>query len=96
MSTDELKKNYNIVVIGEATVGGGVKTMHLQMTPITANSYKLADLWVDGNGMPVQAKVTSNNGDTTTILLSNISKNGNVDYGVFSFTFPPGTKVIKS
>lgn len=96
MSKDELKNNYNVVIIGEATVGGGVKTMHLQMTPKTANSYKLVDLWVDGNGMPVQAKVTSNNGDTTTILLSKIEKNGTVDYGVFSFNFPAGTKVIKS
>ncbi|HMT09173.1 MAG TPA: outer-membrane lipoprotein carrier protein LolA [Pyrinomonadaceae bacterium] len=96
MSREELKQNYKVVYIGEATVGGGAKTIHLQMTPITANSYKLADLWVDGNGMPVQAKVTSNNGDTTTILLSNFTKNGIIDYGVFSFSFPAGTKVIKS
>ncbi len=96
MSREELKRNYDVKYGGPATVSGGVETIHLLMTPKGANSYKLAELWVDGDGMPVQAKVTSNNGDTTTILLSNFTKNGNVDYGVFSLTFPAGTKVIKS
>lgn len=96
MSRDELKKNYKVIFLGEETVSNGKKTAHLQLTPLTANSYKLADLWVDGDGMPVQAKVTAKNNDTTTILLSGADKNKAPNYEKFKLKFPEGTKIIKN
>lgn len=75
MSKTELKANYNIKYLGEENVSGGTPTWHLELTPKNATDYKTADLWVDGNGMPIQAKVTERNNDTTTIFLSNLKKN---------------------
>ena len=74
MSKAQLKANYTIRYIGQENVSGGIPTWHLELTPKTKQNYKFADLWVDGNGMPIQAKVTENNNDTTTVLLSNLKK----------------------
>ena len=96
MSKDQLKANYNVVYIAEEQISGGVKTIHLQLTPKTKTSYKTADLWVDGDGMPRQAKVTENNNDTTTVLLTGIEKNTKVDYALFKLVLPKNVKVVTS
>ena len=96
MSKDQLKANYDVVFIGEEGISGGINTWHLQLTPKTPQSYKLADLWVDGDGMPRQAKVTEQNNDTTTVLLSNIQKNGTIQTKVFKLTYPGNVKKIKA
>ncbi|MBK7934939.1 MAG: outer membrane lipoprotein carrier protein LolA [Pyrinomonadaceae bacterium] len=96
MSKDQLKANYNVVFIAEEAISGGVKTIHLQLTPKVKTSYKTADLWVDGDGMPRQAKVTENNNDTTTVLLTGIEKNTKVDYGLFKLALPKNVKVVTS
>jgi len=66
------------------------------MTPKVPTSYKSAEVWVDGNGMPVQSKVIEKNNDTTTVLLTNLQKNVRVDKSEFQIKLPDGTKVIKS
>jgi len=83
MSKDELKANYTVTYIGEESVSGAVSTWHLQLTPKTKTSYKLAEIWVDKDGMPRQAKITENNNDTTTVLLSNIKKNDKISGDTF-------------
>lgn len=94
MSKSQLSANYSPKYIGQETVAG-ITTWHLELTPKTAQSYKTADLWVDANGMPIQAKVTENNGDTTTIYLSNIEKNKTLNASVFAISPPKGTKIVK-
>ncbi len=96
MSKEQLKANYSIIFVAEEQIAGGVRTWHLQLTPKAADKYKQADLWVDGDGMPRQARVTAANNDTTTILLTNISKNVKIDASIFSLKVPDGVKVIKS
>ena len=97
MSKDQLKANYDIVVVAELEqINGGVQTIHLQLTPKTKTSYKTADLWVDGDGMPRQAKITENNNDTTTVLLTGIEKNTKVDYSLFKLALPKNVKVVTS
>ncbi len=96
MSKDELKANYDVVYIGEETVSGGVKTWHLQLTPKSQTSYKLADLWVDGDGVPRQAKITERNNDTTTVLLSNIKRNEKIKGSIFKLQYPSSVKKIKA
>ena len=95
MSKEELKANYTTKYIGEEKVGGGTPTWHLQLIPKNATNYKLADLWVDGNGMPIQAKVTETNGDETTVLLSNLQKNQKIKASIFEIKPPNGTKIIE-
>ncbi|HQU82650.1 MAG TPA: outer-membrane lipoprotein carrier protein LolA [Pyrinomonadaceae bacterium] len=95
MKKAELKANYNITYIGQENVGI-TPTWHLKIVPSIAGHYKQADLWVDANGMPIQATVTEKNNDTTTVLLTNIEKNKIIDAKEFMITPPKGTKIIKS
>jgi len=95
MSKTQLKANYSIKYIGEESVSGGVRTTHLELTPKTASTYKMADLWVDADGMPVQAKIIEKNNDSTTILLSGLKKNGTINASDFKVIIPPGTKEVK-
>lgn len=95
MSKDQLRANYTTTYIGEEQISGGVKTWHVQLTPKTASSYKIADLWVDSDGMPRQAKVTERNDDTTTVLLANPRKNEKIDTKLFRLNYPSSVKKIK-
>jgi outer membrane lipoprotein-sorting protein len=96
MSKEQLKANYNIRYLGEEKVAGSIPAWHLELTPKTAQSYKVADIWVDGNGMPIQMRVTENNNDATTVLLSNLDKNAALKGPDFKITPPKGAKIIKN
>ena len=96
MSQAQLKANYDVVYIGEETLTAGVKAWHLELTPKTAASYKHAELWVDGDGMPRQAKIVERNNDSTTVLLSNIEKNITLRAEIFKLKYPSDVKKIKA
>ncbi|MEO8574684.1 MAG: outer-membrane lipoprotein carrier protein LolA [Pyrinomonadaceae bacterium] len=95
MSKAKLRDNYDVKYAGEETVNSGAKTFHLVLTPKKANSYKSADLWVDSNGMPVQAKIMENNNDATTVLLLNVQRNATVKASVFKIDPPKGTSIVQ-
>lgn len=95
MSKAQLAANYKVDYLGEETVSGGAKTWHLGLTPKAANKYKSADIWIDGNGMPIQAKVVENNNDATTVLLTNLRKNETVKANTLAINLPKGTTRIK-
>lgn len=95
MSRAQLSANYDVKYAGEESVSSGVKTFHLVLTPKAAASYKSADLWVDSNGMPVQAKIVEKNNDSTTILLTNIQRNATVKARDFKINPPKGTAVVQ-
>jgi outer membrane lipoprotein-sorting protein len=95
MSKDQLKANYQIKLIGEEKVNG-TAVAHLQLIPKTKSSYKSADIWVDKDGMPLQARVIERNNDSTTIQLSNISKNlGSINGGIFKINLPKNVKCTR-
>jgi outer membrane lipoprotein-sorting protein len=96
MSKDQLRANYTVKYLGPETLSTGTQTWHLELTPKTPQSYKSAELWVDSDGMPVQAKVVENNNDVTTVLLSNLSKNQTIDGKVFKLTLPKDTTITKT
>lgn len=93
MSKDQLKANYNIKYLGEEKVSGGTPTWRLELTPKNATNYKTAELWVDGNGMPIQAKVIEGNNDTTTVFLSNLQKNVKINTKVFMINTKGAKKI---
>jgi outer membrane lipoprotein-sorting protein len=95
MSRQQLKDNYDVVFIAQENLKDGTRTAHLQLTPKTRQSYKLAELWVDSDGMPRQARITENNSDTTTVLLTNITKNSIIKAALFEIKPPKGTKVLE-
>ena len=95
MSKEQLKLNYTVRYVGVEQISDGTSTWHLELTPKTAASYKTADLWVDTDGMPRQAKVTEINDDTTTVLLKNVQKNIPIKTSAFTLDLPKGTQIIK-
>ena len=96
MNKGQLETNYDVVYLGEEQISGGVRTWHLQLTPKTATSYRTAELWVDADGMPRQAKVLEQNDDTTTVLLSNLQKNITLNGSIFKLNYPKNAKKIKA
>lgn len=95
MSKAQLKANYGIVYMGAEKLSNGTETVHLQLTPKTVTSYKMAEIWVDKDGMPVQAKIIEANDDWTTVLLSNIQKNINLNPKDFPPKMPSNVEYIK-
>lgn len=94
MSKDQLKANYNVQFIAQENIEGGIPTWRLLLTPKTATTYKSAELWVDGNGMPMQAKIIEQNNDTTTVTLANVRKNEKIDVKIFVIN-PKGANVLQ-
>jgi outer membrane lipoprotein-sorting protein len=95
MSKTQMKANYVVMYVDRETVAGGTETWHIQLTPRNPTTYKLADLWVDKDGMPVQSTVTENNGDTTTIHISGFRKNETIKGSVFELAIPKNVKIVR-
>ena len=95
MSKEEIKANYDVQYLGQESISGGIPTWHLKLTPKTSANYKFVDLWVDGNGMPLQGKITQPNNDTDSILLTNLKKNVSIPGSIFKVSLPKGTKIVK-
>jgi outer membrane lipoprotein-sorting protein len=79
----------------DETLWGGVHTAHFKAVPKTAASYQYIELWVDDSGMPVQAKMVEKNDDSTTMRLSNVHQNENIDKSIFELKLDPSVKRIK-
>ena len=95
MSKKELTDNYKVEYIGKVSLGG-TEVWHLGLYPKTKQSYKSAELWVDGDGMPLQAKINEMNSDITTVRLSNLKKNEvRINTSIFTVKLPKDVKIIK-
>ena len=96
MSKAELNKNFELTIIGREVVSGATGAVHILLKPKTKQKYKSAEIWVDDNGMPVQAKIIENNNDTTTVLLTDLQKNVTINTtSVFTIETRKDTKVVK-
>ena len=90
MSRDELKDKFDVAYIGQEQIQGGTDTWHIELTPKTGQDYKKADLWIDADGSPRQARVLERNSDTTTILISGVKKNPTIKASVFVLNYDKG------
>lgn len=95
MSKAQLQANYTVGYLGQESAGGKT-TWHLELVPKNKTSYKTAELWVDSNGMPIQAKIIEQNNDSTTVLLSNIQQNVTISGSEFTLKLPPNVKRIQA
>jgi len=95
MSKAQLQANYTVSYLGQESAGGK-STWHLELVPKNKTSYKTAELWVDSNGMPIQAKVIEQNNDSTTVLLSNIQQNVTISGSEFMLKLPANVKKIQA
>ena len=95
MSAAQLRSRFGDLDGSEETIWGNVHTTHLKAVPKVAASYQYIELWIDDSGLPVQTKMVEKNGDSTTMRLSNVSRNGNLDKSVFDLKLDSSVKKIK-
>lgn len=96
MSRAELSENYTVAYLGEEGVPGASRTWRLQLTPKRPTSYKSAELWVDSDGMPRQAKVVEHNNDTSVVSLTAIRKNEKINANIFRLNIPKTAKRLRA
>ncbi|HEU5235567.1 MAG TPA: outer membrane lipoprotein carrier protein LolA [Pyrinomonadaceae bacterium] len=96
MSTAQLKTRFgDLEDVREETLWGGVATTHFKAVPKTGASYTYIEVWVDGSGMPVQTKMVEKNNDSTTVRLTNVSKNQSISKTEFELKLDSSVKKVK-
>ena len=96
MSTVQLQTRFGEPEgLSKETLWGGVSTDHFKVVPKGAASYNYIELWVDDSGMPVQTKMVEKNNDSTTVRLTNVSKNQTIDKGIFELKLDSSVKKVK-
>jgi outer membrane lipoprotein-sorting protein len=96
LSRQQLEARFQPVQdVREESLWGGVSTIHLTLVPKGNASFKYAEIWVDGAGMPVQTKVVEKNGDATTMRLSSVERNARMSSDEFNIKLDSNVKVIK-
>jgi outer membrane lipoprotein-sorting protein len=97
MSGSQVKAKFEpIQDLYEETLWGGVSTTHFKLVPRGGASYKYAEIWVDGFGMPIQTKVVEKNDDSTTVRLTNVQRNANISANEFKLKLDGNVKIVKS
>jgi outer membrane lipoprotein-sorting protein len=81
--------------IYEENLWGGVQTTHIKLVPKGGASYKYAEVWIDGSGMPVQTKVVEKNDDATTVRLTNMERNAGISLDQFKLQLDGSVKIVK-
>lgn len=81
--------------IYEENLWGGVHTTHIKLVPKAGASYKYAEVWIDGSGMPVQTKVVEKNEDATTVRLTNVERNAGISLDQFKLQLDGSVKIVK-
>jgi len=96
MSTTQLKSSFDFKDAFNETLWGGINTTHFTLYPKTKTNYQYAEVWVDGNGMPIQSKVVEHNGDATTIRLLNVERNIPLNVDQLKLKIDSSIKVVKT
>lgn len=96
MSPAQLRTRFgDLEDLREETIWGGVTTTHFKAVPKNAASYQYIEVWVDKEGLPVQTKMVEKNDDSTTLRLTNVAKNENIDKGIFELKLDSSVKKVK-
>jgi outer membrane lipoprotein-sorting protein len=96
MSGAQAKTQFNVEYQGEGILyDGGPHIWLLKLTPKGKATYQYAEVWVDDGGMPVQTRVTENNGDSTLVRLTNIQRNASIPSNNFTIDLPADVKIVK-
>lgn len=97
MSSQQVKTRFEpLQEVYEETLSGDVRATHFKLVPKGNASYKYAEVWVDGSGMPVQTKVVEKNDDATTVRLTNVQKNASISTDQFKLKLDGNVKIVKS
>jgi outer membrane lipoprotein-sorting protein len=97
MSRQQLESRFQPVQdVREETLWGNVSTIHLTLVPKGNASFKYAEIWVDGSGMPVQTKIVEKNDDATTMRLTGLEKNAKISTDDFNQKLDSSIRIVKS
>lgn len=97
MSRQQLESRFQpLQDVREETLWGGVSTIHLTLVPKGNASFKYAEIWVDGSGMPVQTKIVEKNDDATTMRLTGLEKNAKISTDDFNQKLDSSIRIVKS
>jgi outer membrane lipoprotein-sorting protein len=88
------QRDFRTIYLGKATINAGVPVYQLMLTPLKDPGRHPIELWVDMDGMPIQVRVTEKNGDSSTLLFTNIYKNKKIKGSEFAVKFKKQTKVV--
>jgi outer membrane lipoprotein-sorting protein len=96
MSTTQLRARFgDLQDVRDENLWGDVATTHFKAVPKNGASYNYIEVWVDSSGMPVQTKMVEKNNDSTTVRLTNVSKNQTIPKTEFDYKPDPSFKKIK-
>ncbi len=96
VSRQQLSSNFEPPqYLGEGILYGDLHVTHLRLVPKGKASYKYAEIWVDGSGMPVQTKVVERNDDSTTVRLTNVQRNAPISSAEFRLQLPADVKKVR-
>ena len=97
MSGTQAKSQFNVELVGEGELyKGSPHVWWLKLVPRGNQGFQFAEVWVTDDGMPIQTRVTEKNGDATTVRLTNVQRNAQVNVREFPINLPAGTKIVKS
>lgn len=97
MSTSQLRARFgDLQDLHDETLWGNVATTHFKAVPKSAAGYNYIEVWVDyASGMPVQTKMVEKNNDSTTVRLTNVTRNQTIDKGIFELKLDSSVKKVK-
>lgn len=95
MSGREIKQNFTHRWVAREFIKGGESTINLELTPKVAADFKIANIWVDGNGYIRMVKITPKAGNILTYFLDDVVYNDTINGNDFLIEFPPNIKPIK-
>lgn len=82
MTKEELKDKFRFKYQGRPRVAG-TRTWHLKLIPKQAARFSEAELWVNPQGMTIQALIRQKNSDETTVRLSGIKRDVKISASEF-------------
>ena len=96
MTGAQAKSQFDVDIEGNGELyPGSPHVWWLKLTPRGGASYQFAEVWVTDDGMPIQARVTEKNSDSTTVRLTNVQRNATVSIDQIKIELPAGTKIVK-
>ncbi|MEW6207212.1 MAG: sigma-E factor regulatory protein RseB domain-containing protein [Acidobacteriota bacterium] len=96
LTSAQIKQRYDIIHTGDEQAAG-VNTSVLQLTPKQQSAVKRMKWWVSQSSwLPVKTElIDAKTGEITTITMSNMEINPEINPADFKIKFAPGTQIVK-
>lgn len=94
LAKENIKSDYKLALIGSEELMPGVQTRHLELKQKSADLNPI-EIWVENNGMILQAKFPGQNGKIITLLLTNVEKNVMLTKNDFKIEYPKDTLEVR-